>query len=110
MLPITADIRICNVKTEWLYSVQGLVAKVKDTVAMAILASPWGTMFTYVYAHIHVRNNGVIICMQVFRPDGCNGFNVFTEAEARSEANKHRGKKISAKARWVGGWVHEQGL
>lgn len=35
----------------------------------------------------------------VYRPDGSNGFDVFTEAEARAEQNKNKGKKIGAKAR-----------
>ncbi|KAL5468996.1 hypothetical protein EMCRGX_G030160 [Ephydatia muelleri] len=35
----------------------------------------------------------------VYRPDGSNGFDVFTESEARKEQSKNKGKKIGAKAR-----------
>lgn len=35
----------------------------------------------------------------VFRPDQANGFNVFTESEARLEQNKKKPKKISPRAR-----------
>ena len=36
---------------------------------------------------------------QVFRPDGTNGFNIFCEAEARTEQTRNRGKKVSPRMR-----------
>ena len=38
--------------------------------------------------------------LQVFRPDGSNGFDVFTEADAREEQSRNRGKKVSPRMRW----------
>ena len=44
-----------------------------------------------------------VLCflLQVFRPDGTNGFDVFTEAEARVEQQHNMPKKVSARVRSV---------
>ena len=36
---------------------------------------------------------------QVFRPDGSNGFNIFSESDAREEQARNRGKKVSPRMR-----------
>ena len=42
----------------------------------------------------------VCVVVQVFRPDGANWFNVFTEGEAREVQARNRGKKVSPRVRY----------
>ena len=37
--------------------------------------------------------------VKVFRPDGSNGFNIFSESDARVEQYRNRGKKVSPRMR-----------
>lgn len=46
-------------------------------------------------------NRDLFHLMQVFRSDGYNGFDVFSEAEARVERDRNRPKKVSARMRYV---------
>ena len=46
---------------------------------------------------------------QVFRPDGGNGYNVFTEEEANIEQKRNKPKKISPRMRWAESFLHQFG-
>ena len=41
------------------------------------------------------------LSLKVFRPDGTNGFNIFSESDARVEQSRNRGKKLSPRMRYV---------
>ncbi len=41
-----------------------------------------------------------ISLLKVFRPDGVNGFDVYTEEEARAEQRRNKPKKVSARVRY----------
>ena len=63
-------------------------------------------IYIYIYIYIIYYLNTVAYTLyslsrQVFRPDGSNGFNIFSESDAREEQARNRGKKVSPRMRYI---------